>query len=108
RSNSSARSEDLATASRAEAGAKTEIHPRSKVAMSRRTGGDNLGSSGGRRGDKNSPVLVNSADLIEMEDKSDWTRVDALTDAEVDQAIAEDPDAAPVLSDAFWRHSKVL
>lgn len=33
--------------------------------------------------------------------KTDWAAVDALTDAEVERAIAEDPDAAPAL-DADW------
>lgn len=43
-----------------------------------------------------------------MEDRSDWERVDALTDADIDQAIADDPDPAPVLDDAFWRNAEIL
>ena len=36
-----------------------------------------------------------------MQDRSDWTRVDALTDEEIDRAIADDPDAAPVVHEGF-------
>ncbi len=31
--------------------------------------------------------------------KTDWARVDALTDEEIDEAIANDPDAAPIMTD---------
>lgn len=34
-------------------------------------------------------------------DKTDWERVDALTDEEIERAVAEDPDA-PELLDAEW------
>ena len=43
-----------------------------------------------------------------MEDGTDWERVAALTDQEVERAIAEDPDAAPVLDEAFWRNAEIL
>ena len=33
--------------------------------------------------------------------KTDWARVDALTDAEIEQAVRNDPDAPPIL-DAEW------
>ena len=34
-------------------------------------------------------------------DQTDWARIDALTDDEIDAAIADDPDAAPIV-DAAW------
>ncbi|WP_051512783.1 BrnA antitoxin family protein [Skermanella stibiiresistens] len=34
-------------------------------------------------------------------DQSDWKRVHALTDEEIAQAVADDPDAAPIM-DAAW------
>jgi hypothetical protein len=34
-------------------------------------------------------------------DRTDWERVDALTEEEIERAIANDPDAAPIL-DAEW------
>lgn len=43
-----------------------------------------------------------------MDDRSDWDRVDALSDEEIEQAIADDPDAAPVLDEAFWRNAEIL
>ena len=38
----------------------------------------------------------------------DWERVDALTDADIERAIAEDPDAAPVLGHAFWEKARLV
>jgi uncharacterized protein (DUF4415 family) len=38
---------------------------------------------------------------------TDWARVAALTDEEIERAIAEDPDAAPIL-DAEWFRNAVL
>jgi uncharacterized protein (DUF4415 family) len=35
-----------------------------------------------------------------MEDGRDWERVEGLTGADIEQVIADDPDAAPVLDDA--------
>jgi uncharacterized protein (DUF4415 family) len=38
----------------------------------------------------------------------DWERVNALTDADIEQAIAEDPDAAPMLGKEFWERAKLV
>jgi len=66
-------------------------------------------SRGGRRKqNKETLVRTTSAELARMKDKSDWKRVEALTDADIDQAIADDPDAAPGLDDAFWRNAEIL
>jgi hypothetical protein len=35
--------------------------------------------------------------------KTDWARVDAMTDEDIARAVAEDPDAAPILSDEQMR-----
>jgi uncharacterized protein (DUF4415 family) len=40
--------------------------------------------------------------------RTDWTRVDALTDEEIDQAIAEDPDAAPALDAEWFRNAELV
>jgi uncharacterized protein (DUF4415 family) len=37
---------------------------------------------------------------------SDWARVDAMTDEDIDRQIAENPDAAPIL-DAEWFRTAV-
>ncbi|AHG92114.1 hypothetical protein J421_4647 (plasmid) [Gemmatirosa kalamazoonensis] len=34
--------------------------------------------------------------------RTDWARVDAMTDDDVERQIAEDPDAPPLLDDASW------
>jgi uncharacterized protein (DUF4415 family) len=47
-----------------------------------------------------------SADQLRPGD-SDWARVDALTDADIERAVAEDPDAAPLV-DADWFRSAEL
>ena len=61
-----------------------------------------------RRSKDENLVRATSAELARMEDKSDWERVDALTDDDIDQAIADDPDASPALDDAFWRNAEIL
>lgn len=46
-------------------------------------------------------IIRKSAEEIEqMESRTDWARVDALTDEEIEQAVREDPDAE--LLDAEW------
>jgi uncharacterized protein (DUF4415 family) len=39
--------------------------------------------------------------------RTDWARVRALSDEEVETAAASDPDAAP-LEEAFWREARVV
>lgn len=48
------------------------------------------------------------AKIANGEDRTDWARVDALTDADIDRAIASDPDAAPVLGKRFWDSADLL
>lgn len=40
--------------------------------------------------------------------KTDWARVDKLTDAEIRRAIRSDPDAAPELDAAWFRRAKLV
>ncbi len=47
-----------------------------------------------------------SADQLKPGD-SDWTRVDALTDEDIERAIADDPDAAPIMDEAWLRNAEV-
>jgi uncharacterized protein (DUF4415 family) len=39
---------------------------------------------------------------------TDWARVDALTDREIEKAIRSDPDAAPMLDREWFRKAKVV
>jgi uncharacterized protein (DUF4415 family) len=41
------------------------------------------------------------------ESKTDWARLDAMTDEEITAAALDDPDAQP-LDDEFWRTARVL
>ena len=66
-------------------------------------------SRGGRRKQgREKLVRTTTAELARMKDTSDWERVEGLTDVDIEQAIADDPDAAPVLDDAFWRNAEIL
>jgi uncharacterized protein (DUF4415 family) len=40
--------------------------------------------------------------------KTDWARVRALTDADIAKAVAEDPDAAPLLDDAWFKTARIV
>ena len=42
--------------------------------------------------------IVRTSDTTQK-GKTDWERVRALTDEEIDKAIASDPDAAPIMTD---------
>ena len=37
-----------------------------------------------------------------------WAAFDALTDEDIARAVAEDPDAAPILGEEFWNNAKVV
>lgn len=40
--------------------------------------------------------------------KTDWKRVDALTDAEIERAVRSDPDAAPIVDKKWFKTAKVV
>lgn len=48
-------------------------------------------------------VRPSKADLAKARRKTDWRRLDALTDTAIDHAIVDDPDAAPDLSGEIRR-----
>ena len=39
--------------------------------------------------------------------KTDWKRVEALTDEEIEEAVRNDSDAAPLLDKDFWKNAKI-
>jgi uncharacterized protein (DUF4415 family) len=43
-----------------------------------------------------------------MKSLTDWDRVRALTDEDIDRAIAEDPDAAPAWTEEEWARARVV
>jgi uncharacterized protein (DUF4415 family) len=55
---------------------------------------------------KNNIVRVCAEDL--RAGVTDWAAVDALTDEEIEAAIASDPDAAPELDDEWFRNAVLV
>lgn len=37
-----------------------------------------------------------------------WAEIDALTDEEIAKAVADDPDAPPILDETFWANAKLV
>jgi uncharacterized protein (DUF4415 family) len=44
-------------------------------------------------------------DPLKHRDRTDWNRVSRLTDAEIEAAVASDPDAAPILTEEWFRQA---
>jgi uncharacterized protein (DUF4415 family) len=40
--------------------------------------------------------------------KTDWARVDAMSDREIENAVKSDPDAAPILDKEWFRSAKLV
>ena len=40
--------------------------------------------------------------------ETDWEAVDARTDPEIEAAVADDPDAAPLLDERFWDSAELV
>jgi uncharacterized protein (DUF4415 family) len=61
-----------------------------------------------QRGESGGNVTRFSADELwkRPSGKSDWRKVDALSDEDIDKAVARDPDAAPV--DLDWSNAVIL
>lgn len=38
----------------------------------------------------------------------DWERLDAMTDADIDRQIAENPDAAPIADEGFFDRARIV
>lgn len=55
-------------------------------------------------------IRVSKEEWKQRKGKTDWERVDNLTDSEIEQAVANDPDAAPILDedDDFWKNAEVV
>jgi uncharacterized protein (DUF4415 family) len=53
-------------------------------------------------------VRYTSEELKAMPSGTDWERVNALTDEDIEQAISSDPNAAPLLSEEFFRTAELV
>jgi uncharacterized protein (DUF4415 family) len=47
-------------------------------------------------------------EIENMPSDTDWERVHSLTDADIEKAIAEDSDAAPILGKEFWENARLI
>lgn len=47
------------------------------------------------------PIVRMSAEQLQSRRQTDWRKFDSLTDADIEAAIKDDPDAAPVMDEAF-------
>lgn len=47
-------------------------------------------------------------DLATMRGETDWARVDRLSDAEIEAAIAADPDASPIWTEEDFARARVV
>ncbi len=53
-------------------------------------------------------IVRHTLETLPPDRKTDWARIDALTDAEIEAAVASDPDAAPLLDAAWFRRAKLV
>ncbi len=44
----------------------------------------------------------------ERRGKTDWAALEALTDADIEAAVRSDPDAAPILDDAWFAKARIV
>lgn len=52
--------------------------------------------------------IVRRTPATRRKGKTDWARVEALTDADIERAIAKDPDAAPILDEDWFRTAELV
>ena len=52
-------------------------------------------------------VSLNDLKSRDRESKTDWAEFDALTDEDIERAVANDPDAAPILDEAWFKSAKL-
>jgi putative transcriptional regulator len=52
-----------------------------------------------RRDDGVTVQIMDDGSEVPIQSRTDWARVDAMTDEDIARAVADDPDAAPLLTD---------
>ena len=57
--------------------------------------------------EQNTSVKYTRSELDALLDETDWDRVDALTDEDIDAAASSDPDAPPTDA-SFWKDATVV
>ena len=59
-----------------------------------------------RRSNPEQIVSYTREEISELPDRTDWARVDALTDEDIEAAVRDDPDAAPL--DIDWSKARIV
>lgn len=52
--------------------------------------------------------IVRFSSMPRKRGRTDWKRVEALTDRDIEEAIKSDPDAAPLLDEEWFRKAKIV
>lgn len=61
-----------------------------------------------RRDDGVMGQIMEDGSEVPIQSRTDWARVDAMTDADIARAVADDPDAAPLPTDARLAGTRVV
>lgn len=61
-----------------------------------------------RRDDGTTVQILDDGSEVPLRDETDWARVEAMTDADIARTVADDPDAAPMLTDEQLARMKVV
>ena len=61
-----------------------------------------------RRDDGATVQIMDDGSEVPLRDETDWARVEAMTDEDIARAVADDPDAAPLLTDDQLAKMKVV
>ncbi len=56
---------------------------------------------------KKKSIIRYSLKNLPPDTKSNWKKIRAMTNSDIDKAIADDPDAAPILDDDFFKNAKL-
>ncbi|MFZ1890023.1 MAG: BrnA antitoxin family protein [Candidatus Binataceae bacterium] len=53
-------------------------------------------------------IFASTRSLARHRGTTDWARLDAMTDREIERAVAADPDAPPIMSAKSWRDAVIM
>jgi hypothetical protein len=53
-------------------------------------------------------TTVDWEDIDKLKGQTDWERIRNLTDEEIEQAVADDPDAPPILDNDFFEEAEIV
>ena len=53
-------------------------------------------------------TTVDWENIDKLKGQTDWERIRNLTDEEIEQAVADDPDAPPILGNNFFKEAEIV